>query len=572
MRIDFKSVRFQNFFSVGNNFIEVPLNQSKSTLIMGVNGAGKSTVLDAISYGLYGKPLRGVNKPQMVNSITGKNMLVEIEFSIGPRNYFIRRGMKPTIFEIFQDGVLLNQDSQNRDYQAMLESQILRLNHKSFCQIEVLSISSFTPFMKLPAAGRREIIEDLLDLQVFSFMNVLLKEKIAENKSAIQKNEYDIRLIEEKIDLHQRHVDEMISNNEDLVLKKRDQMAEYSSRNEELAAMAKSIQEELAVLSIQLDTQTRLAKEIDKNSGLLKQCHVRIKKLEKDIEFFEHNTTCPTCRQEIDDEFKTSEIASKKTIINDGYSAIDVIQESIKKLESEISAYRTLANDIRDRNDKIATVNTQIASNNQFIQTIISEINELQDRLNKSSQDDGASRVMVEELSLALQAKEEYIQQREVLTMAGGLLKDGGIKAKIIRQYIPILNKFIAKYLAALDFFVKFELDEQFKETIKSRFRDDFSYDSFSQGEKLRLDLALLFSFRAIAKLRNSASTNLLFFDEVLDSSLDQDGTDEFIRLIGTLEHCNVFVISHRDQIIDNFENVILFEKNQNFSKMTRMK
>jgi DNA repair exonuclease SbcCD ATPase subunit len=568
--IVFKQVSYQNFLSTGNAFITVPLSKHKNTLIIGENGSGKSTVLEAISYALYGKPLRNINKPQLVNSVIGKNMLVILDFSIGSREYQIKRGQKPNIFEIYQDGVLLNQEAASKDYQEMLETQILRRSHKSFSQIEVLSIANYTPFMKLSAAGRREIIEDLLDIQIFSVMNSLLKERIDANKTAIQTCDYEIKLIENKIELHKRHMAEVAKNNTETVNKKRQQIKgyldenrKYNDENKTLSESIKADQERLQA-SAKTETSLKECQDLERKVNSLK------KRYNADISFYETNSHCPTCKQEIDDDFKAGEVSKKRTLLVEAEAAMEKLAKRVSRLSVDQERFLEVSTRINNMNRRVSDNNVKVATNNKFVATIESEIRSLEEKIVKAKTDDAALKTFTDELTHEKTTKENLIRDREVLSLAAGLLKDGGIKTKIIKQYIPIMNKLINRYLALMDFFVEFNIDETFKETIKSRFRDEFTYDSFSQGEKLRIDLALLFTWRAIAKIRNSSSSNLLFMDEILDSSLDAGGVDVFLKIIENLTNdTNVFIISHRgDQMVDKFENIIAFQKHKNFTTM----
>ena len=570
MTIKFKTVRYRNLLSTGNIFTEIQLDNHKNTLIIGDNGSGKSTILEAISFALYGKPMRNINKPQLINSITGKGLLVEIKFSISNKNYLVRRGMKPNLFEIFVDEKLLNQASASKDYQEILETQILKLNHKSFCQIIVLSIANYTPFMKLTAAGRREVIEDFLDIQIFSVMNNLLKEKIIQNKLDIQSVESDIRLIENTIEMHKRHLTEINQNNKDLIKKNKIQIKKYENENKKLFILIEKNNDGLKQLYTQISNEKSVQIEMTNKISVLNMIGNKQKALEKEINFFTKTPTCPTCKQHIDDNFKDQEIAKKNSILIESKKAVIVIENTIKKLENKMKTFEDINSKITKLNQSNSESNIRISTNNRIIETISNEIRQLEERGIKIKQDNHEMNSYMINLNDTNKLKESHINNKEILNMASQLLKDGGIKTRIIRQYIPIINKLINKYLAQLEFFVQFELDETFKETIKSRFRDEFTYDSFSQGEKLRLDLALLFTWRDIAKLRNSSSANLCMFDEILDSSLDASGIDELLKILNDVSpDTNNFIISHRgDTIIDKFDNVIKFQKIKSFSRI----
>lgn len=577
--INFKRVKFKNFLSTGNIPNEIQLDKNKTTLIVGDNGAGKSTVLEAISFALYGKALRNVNKPQLVNSITNKHLLVELEFSIGSKQYLIRRGMKPNIFEIYVDGNLINQDSAAKDYQEILETQILKLNHKSFSQIVILSIANYTPFMKLTASARREVIEDLLDIQIFSVMNSLLKDKINANKNEIQENEFAIRLIDNKIELQRKHLAEISKNTADTIKKRKLEIKGHQRDNTIEQKAIKEFEKKKTKIEDSLEKARKENSKIVDFSNRLKIVSGKISQIKRDISFLETTTTCPTCKQEIDSDHKQHELNAKTKLLKSAQGAETQLQERIKTINESykteefgdvLAAISTYQKEISILVNSITEKKTLIATKLHFIAMFEKEIEGLQKKIVESTKDNSMLSEYMTEKSNLIEKQESLIRQRELYNYASQLLKDGGIKTRIIKQYVPIMNKLINKYLSQMEFFVQFELDETFKETIKSRFRDEFTYESFSQGEKLRIDLALLFCWRAIAKLRNSSSSNLLFMDEILDSSLDAGGVEEFIKIIESLtSDTNTFIISHRgDSMIDKFNHVIRFQKIKNFSKI----
>lgn len=568
--IVFKKLRWQNLLSTGNQFTELDLNRSSSTLIVGENGAGKSTFIEALTFALYGKPFRNINKPQLMNSITGKGLLVEVEFSIGKKEYMIRRGIKPNVFEIFQNGQMLNQNAGARDDQEFLEKNILKLNFKSFGQIVVLGSANYIPFMQLPGQQRRAVVEDLLDIQIFSVMNSLLKDKIAANKDESQDVDYKINLLEQKIELHTRHIDALKSNNDDLIQQKKAKIEEHEKAIALHRTTVEGMMSQVAELNEQVADQNKVASRKTKLVQMESSLEDRIRKINKEIQFFHDHDNCPTCKQGIDHDFKekTLEVRSSKK---------GEIQEALNKIETEIMTAQERLEFISRTNEAIQKFNSSIQSNNQqisFLQRYINDLNkeieELVEQGNKIHTDLDDTEKYEKELTNFKKAKEHLAKQKAVYDISAHLLKDTGIKTRIIKQYVPIMNKLINKYLASMDFFVNFELDEQFNETIKSRFRDEFSYASFSEGEKMRIDLALMFTWRAIAKLRNSASTNLLIMDEVFDSSLDSAGTEEFLKILETLtQDTNTFIISHKgDQLFDRFHSVIKFEKHSNFSRI----
>ena len=565
----FKCIRWRNFLSTGNAFTEINLVKNRSTLIVGENGAGKSTILDALSFALYGRPFRKVNKPQLVNSINEKGLLVELEFDIGKRHYLVRRGIKPTVFEIIQDDKLLNQDADSKEYQEMFESSILKLNHKSFCQIVVLGSASFVPFMQLSAAHRREVIEDLLDIQIFSTMNNLLKEKINKNKNDLVDVDYQIKLSAQMIEMHKKHLEELNRNNDD-VIKENELKIERLTQE-----IADTRAEELKVYQT---TQEMLMQTVDwdkvtERIQTLETCKIMIQskyeKLKREIEFFNNHNDCPTCQQGISHDHKAS-------IVNLNDEQLIQLADGLEKLDQELLLSRERRRDMDRINQQVNHLNIIISNlrveqetKKRFIEGFRQEIAKLQQSVKQESNSEELKQYK-HALKEHIANKEELVGDRSVLDVASNLLRDSGIKTKIIKQYVPVMNKLINKYLASLDFFVNFELDENFNEKIKSRYRDDFSYESFSEGEKMRIDLALLFTWRAIAKLRNSTSTNLLIMDEVFDSSLDSNGTDEFLKILQTLTgDTNVFIISHKgDTLFDKFEHVTRFEKHKNFSRI----
>ena len=570
--IVFKKIRWKNFLSTGAHFTEIDLSSHSAVLIVGENGAGKSTILDALSFALYGKPFRNINKGQLVNAINRKNAEVQVEFSIGKKNYLIKRGIKPNIFEVLVDGQLLNQDADSKEYQEMLEKQILKLNHKSFNQIVILGSASFTPFMQLSAANRREIIEDLLDIEIFSKMNVLLKDKIATNKTNITDVGYSINLTEEKIKIHKEHLESLRINNADLVNQKQIKVNDYITKCSHTAEVVNSLNTQKQSLLDLIVDKNKIQKSIKKQEQLKHDLTSKKNKHEHDVNFFESNDNCPTCRQQIAQEHKDVITRKGKDTVVTVAAAIIELNARIDQLKQRESEIEQIEEQISEIDQKISNHNVEVSTWKQFIQSLEKEIEQLQtDNTAEENQTNNLS-ALQKELEEHQLEKEKLVQQKAVLDVAALLLKDTGIKTKIIKQYVPIMNKLINKYLAAMDFFVNFELNENFEEVIKSRFRDEFTYASFSEGEKMRIDLALLFTWRAIAKLRNSASTNLLIMDEVFDSSLDNNGTEEFMKILNQLtKDNNTFIISHKgDQLFDKFVNVIKFEKVKNFSRISK--
>ena len=566
--IQFKLVRYKNMLSTGNAWTEVVLDSHKSTLIVGDNGAGKSTMLDAICFAIYGKPFRKINKPQLVNSINGKGLEVEVLFHIGADKFMIKRGIKPALFEIWKNDKLLNQDAAARDYQSYLEENVLKMNFKSFGQVVVLGSSTFVPFMQLPAATRREVIEDLLDIQIFTTMNSLLKEKVHSNKEEVAELKHTIDLVKNRLQSAKDHNEEVRRLKETEVSKIKErakqQLELIDTETQSVESVEVKIDELVSAIADKSSNKSKLSEiqEVDR------KLETKFKQLTKDTNFYEGHDNCPTCRQGIEHDFKErtihdnrskieqitdgrAELAVKAKVVEDRLQIISDIEDEISKTHLDASTHRA---NIKMAKGILTTIKKELEGAQKEVETIgVSKIKELED----------------EYKSYAIK-QERLINDKEVLSVVSAMLKDGGIKTRIIKQYVPVMNKLINKYLAAMDFFVDFQLDESFNETIKSRFRDVFSYASFSEGEKLRIDLALLFTWRAVSKLRNSVSTNLLIMDEIMDSSLDNAGTDEFLKIINELTaDSNIFIISHKgDQLYDKFDNIIRFEKFKNYSRM----
>lgn len=568
MIVTFKKIRYKNILSTGNVFNEIILDKSRTTLISGSNGSGKSTILDAIVFALYGKPFRRINKPQLLNSINQKELLVEIEFSVGGSEYLVKRGIRPAIFEIWKNGEMINQDAASRDYQEYLEQNILKLNYKSFNQIVILGSATYVPFMELSAGQRREIIEDLLDIQVFSTMNILLKERINENKAKITENNYQIDLINSKIESAKEHSESIRRIRQIEVDKIREKIQENLNKVEDEKEKIEALENEISALIETIQDKAPTKKKLEKAKGLRLDLESTRRTFEKELSFYHDNDNCPICKQGIEHGFKDTMIAErtqKKAEIEDGLVKID---EKITELDSRI-------NEISDVEDKIQKLNVKIGEHRAQVKMSISAMTSYKKELENAEKE-------VEEVDLSklkeynktlknLQADQtDLFDKRETLGVVGAMLKDGGIKTRIIRQYIPVMNKLINKYLAAFDLFVDFQLDENFNEVIKSRFRDTFSYASFSEGEKLRITLSIMLSWRAVAKLRNSVSTNLLILDETLDGALDGTGIENLIDTLHSLNsNDNIFVISHRgDSFGEKFESHIKFEKVKNFSQL----
>ena len=565
----FKTVRYKNFLSTGNSFTEINLNQNKSTLIVGHNGAGKSTILDAISFALFGKSHRNINKQQLINSINKKSCVVEVEFTIGSSDFKIVRGIKPNTFEIWKNGTMINQSSHSKEYQKILEQNILKLNHKSFHQVVVLGSSSFIPFMQLQAGHRRDVIEDLLDINVFSKMNVLLREKNSTLKESIQDVTYKLELIKNKVETQQKYIKDVKDLTDANIQKNEIAVEDYSKE-------ITIYQSENAALSAEVEkTQEPIEKELnschDKHQVLLHykaQFSEQMNRLVKDAKFYEENKDCPTCSQPISEELRTEKLSASKSKAKELQSAMDKAADEQNKISKLIDSASAKLEGIKEKQ-------SQIHSNNQTITRLQSNIKSLQEEIRGSAVADldKAKKDLSEYDSERLDLQEEKFSLSDKYSynsVISEMLKDTGIKTKIIKQYLPVINQLVNQYLQILDFYVHFDLDEAFVETIRSRHRDEFTYDSFSEGEKQRIDLALLFTWRQIAKMKNSVATNLLILDETFDSSLDHDGVENLLKILTTLgADTNIFVISHKGEILDGkFNSKIEFVKDKNFSKV----
>jgi len=566
--IFFSKVRYKNFLSTGNVFTEIDLGAHPTTLIVGENGAGKSTFLDAITFSLFGKPFRNINKPQLVNSINEKDCTVEVEFAIGKINYKVVRGIKPNVFEIYVDGALLNQDAKAKDYQDYLEKVILKMNYKSFTQIVILGSTNFTPFMQLSAADRRTVIEDLLDIQIFSSMNVIVKNKLHSLKDEAAQLKIQIDNTKDKIELHKKHLDELKKNTKEIVDAKKKEFEENSTTLKNLAVELTEKETQIETIVSSISDEETSTKKFQKLNQLEAKIEGNIQKLEKDIEFYSVNSTCPTCDQAINNkEEKVHTCNSKISELADGLNKLKEESDAVLQRINEIKATQKELKSLEQDLVRITTNRKQVRS---YIAKLQEEIDVIESKPAMSDEFKAQSKTLLNALQTFNDKRKEVSEQTQNYDIVAQLLKDGGIKSKIIKQYVPVINKLVNKYLAAMDFFVNFNIDEEFKETIKSRHRDDFSYENFSEGEKKRIDLALLFTWRSVAKLKNSVNTNLLIFDEVFDGSLDINGTEEFMKLINMMnEGTNVFVITHKsDQMVDKFKHTIRFGKVKNFSQM----
>jgi DNA repair exonuclease SbcCD ATPase subunit len=569
--IIFRNLKWKNFLSTGNFFTEINLDSNNTTLIVGSNGSGKSTMLDALCFVLFGKPFRNINKGQLVNTINQKDCTVEIEFDAGNKSYKIVRCIKPNLFEIYCNGHLINQDAAVKDYQEHLEKFILKLNYKSFTQIVLLGSASFTPFMQLSASDRRSIIEDLLDIQIFSRMNGVLRDKFLLLKERHSQTKYAVDLKGEKIQYQIQFIDSLNKSNAAQLSSKQQDIANTQHLVTESETNCTTLHQSLSDLCTQISDKDKVDGKITKFSGIKLNLGKTLKKVNTDISFYHDNNDCPTCKQTIGDEYKSH-------IIEERTKKLEEVDDALKKVDEEITTLNVRHDEIEKIVEQIQTLNSQltfeqseIKANRRYIESVQKEI----ERLSLVKDDLQTEETKLEALNQELAELESEIkiisEERLYYEVATTLLKDTGIKTKIIRQYIPVINKLVNKYLASLEFFVNFNLDESFKETIKSRHRDDFTYASFSEGEKQRIDMALMLTWRAVAKLKNSASTNILILDEIFDSSLDTNGTEDLMKILNMLEGSNLFVISHKGDILqDKFANVIRFEKVNNFSRIAK--
>jgi DNA repair exonuclease SbcCD ATPase subunit len=573
--IIFKKVTMRNFFSVGNSPVEINLDTHKKTLVIGKNGASKSScMLDSIVFALYGKPFRKTNKPNIVNSINKSGLLVELEFSIGSRNYKVVRGIKPGIFEIYQNGVLINQDAKTKDYQEYLEKYILKTNYKSFINVVILGSARYTPFMSMSASDRRAIIEELLDIQIFSTMNVLLKDKASKLKEDLATQNYNIDLTKEKIDLQKQNIQEHKDKTKEQIKQKLEEIDKSNIQIEKSQKDIELIQKHITVLENKIKDKTSVETKRNKLISIESKIETNLKKLKKDSEFYEINDSCPTCKQSIDQEHKETQLTGNRIKLEEFNSGLEKLSSDVVSLEQRLLEIKNINTHIQEHQSEIVRVNASIIAIQNYIKRELEQINQISETFDNFEENNERLNSLFGELSKYELVKEELTETKKYYDFSSVLLKDGGIKTRIIKQYLPIMNKLINTYLSKLNFFVNFNINENFEEVIKSRYRDEFKYENFSEGEKLRIDLSILFSFRQIAKMKNSVNTNLLIMDEILDGSLDLEGADQFFDLIDSLDNnTNIVVISHRgDQLGDKFDRTLKFEKKKNFTRMQEMR
>lgn len=569
--IHFKSCEWKNFLSTGNDPIRIALDKSPTTLIVGQNGAGKSTLLDALSFGLFGKPHRDINKMQMLNSINKSKCEVSVEFTIGTSDFKIVRGIKPNKFEIWQNGNLINQSSNVRDYQKFLEQNILKLDHKSFHQVVVLGSSSFIPFMQLPSWSRRQIVEDLLDINIFTKMNVLLKERNSKIKDELSDINHQIEIFKTKIDSQDKYIKSLQSLNADQIEKKRDSINVHKHEIKRLFAESKEMGKNLsAAITSEEKHNTDLIKKLSQLDSYDSQFNDKIKSLVTESRFYEENNHCPTCDQDIEESKKVEKISIIKEKAKEIQEAKDDLKRNISEIKANQQEVNNSLNTLRQKQQKINSNNDSIGLLQKEIDRIQKEIDGLQGQTGNVASAKRELTKLRKNKEKSTEKKLSYVEERTYNEVIGEMLKDTGIKTKVIKQYLPVMNRLINQYLQTLDFFVSFHLDENFNETIRSRYRDTFNYASFSEGEKQRIDLSLLFTWRHIAKMKNSAATNLLILDETFDSSLDVDGVENLTKILSTLDDgTNVFIISHKGDVLENkFRSKIEFFKSKNFSKI----
>jgi len=565
----FKRISYKNFLSTGNQPIEVALDMSQTTLVVGTNGTGKSTLLDALCFVLFNRPFRIIKKEQMVNTINGGDCVVECEFDVGTKNYIIRRGIKPNLFEIFCDGKLINQDANNVDYQKYLESNIMKLNYRSFIQVVLLGSSSYEPFMKMKPRYRREVVEEILDIRVFGLMDLILRSQQSDLQKKLTEVRHQCELIKTKYETEAKYLKTLETKGSDNQKAQQNKLEENNKNRLEYETKLQKLNEQIAVSQNELsgqDVAQKKVKELEKYETKIEQ---NLDTHKKTLKFFKENDTCPVCTQSIDETFKEEKCNHETTTISKLESGLSQLVEELTKQEEKLTAFGKVSNKIQDMNVNLAKITASLESlknhSDQIQQEIsISENRDVDIESIKQSLSDMSADLGVADANLT-----DVQEEKDYVDVLREILNDKGAKAQIIRKYVPIMNALINKYLQSMDFYISFNLDEEFNETVKSRFRDTFNYNNFSEGEKMRIDLALLFTWRDIARMKNSTNTNLLILDEIFDSSLDGQGTDDFFKIIKTLEKENIFIISHKGDILfDKFTNIIKFEKHQNFTQL----
>jgi len=568
--ITFEKIRWKNFLSTGDQWTEICLNKSSTTLIVGTNGAGKSTMLDALCFALFNKPYRKINKPQLVNSANEKGCLVEVEFSVGPKNYLVRRGIKPNVFDILVNGEMRNKEADDRSNQKILEEQILKLNYKSFTQIVILGSSNFVPFMQLAQAHRREVIEDLLDIRIFSAMNNILKEEIRQSKEVIKSLTLKKENIKDKIKMQEGFIEDLENRHKDKIEEDKLKIEKLCFDSGILGNKNDQLAEQIVDLNTQMESVKNSTQQLRKLGNLKGKISQKVTTITKEHKFFSENTVCPTCTQSIEEEFRLNKIEDAQNKARELKEGFLKLEESITEEENRERLFTKLSSEVTSLTHDISQNNVRIAGYQRQVGDLQSEIQTLTSQLQNRNSEHEKLEGFKNDLQLVFGKLAEKNEEVKYNDFAYSLLKDGGVKAKIIKKYLPLINKQVNRYLQMMDFYINFHLDEEFNETIQSPVHDKFTYSSFSEGEKMRIDLALLFAWREVARFKNSANTNLLILDEVFDSSLDTVGTDEFTKIIRyVIQDANTFVISHKGDMLDKFNNVIEFSKKGGFSYMS---
>jgi len=565
----FHKISWKNFLSTGNTKIEINLRESPTTLIIGKNGSGKSTILDALCFALFNKPYRIIKKDQMINTINNADSMVEVDFSIGPKAYRVRRGIKPSVFEIYQDGELLNQNASGVDYQKYLETNILKLNYRSFCQVVILGSSSYEPFMKMRASYRRDVIEEILDIKVFASMNLLLRSKQQELTKDITTLRHSVDLIENKVNLQEQHYNDLSKRDTDQIDIKQKDIDKAQNDKRDYMFRIESLNKEITQNQLQIADKTKVSAKMTQLQKLEAKIDQNLKTHKKALKFFEENKNCPTCTQDIKEEFRQDKIDEERR-------AVVKLQDGYKQLLSEITKQEEKISNFDKVSERIRSIETNVAKLNTSIDELKRYSDRLEDEIEKLRIEDTSGLNIKEEIARLKQDlvktkedRDNVIEEKKYIDILRQIVDDSGARAQIIKKYLPVMNKLINQYLQSMDFFVSFHLDEEFKETVRSRHMDTFNYNNFSEGEKMRIDLSLLFTWRSIAKMKNSVNTNLLILDEIFDSSLDGQGTDDFFKIVKGLTKENIYIISHKGDIMfDKFTNILKFEKYQNFTRI----
>jgi len=565
----FKTIRFKNFLSTGNQFTEFNLTQNTTTLIIGTNGAGKSTVLDALTFSLFGKPFRKINKPQLPNTVNEKDCVAEVEFSIGSIEWKVRRGIKPNIFEIYRNGKLLDQSASAVDQQKWLEQVVLKMNYKSFTQIVILGSSSFVPFMQLTAANRRDVIEDLLDIKIFSSMNAIIKEKLRQVKDEVRTLELSRESVSEKMNMQEEFIEELENRGNANINANKEKIANLDTEVGVYMDESNKTNEKVSKLIEEQEKLTDAGKKLVKLNNLRGKISQKVSTITKEHKFFNENTVCPTCTQSIEEEFRLNRITDAQNKAKELKKGYQDLEETIKSEQERERQFLALSQEITNLTHGISQNNTRISFNQRQIRDLEHEIQTITENLANRNSEHEKLEAFKQKLNSTEKELESKKDSYRYYDFSYGLLKDGGVKSQIIKKYLPLINQQVNRFLQMMDFYINFSLDEEFNETVQSPIHEDFSYASFSEGEKMRIDLALLFTWREVAKYKNSVNTNLLIMDEVFDSSLDGFGTDDFLKIIRfVIKDANIFVISHKDGLQDKFDNVIRFEKVKGFSRM----